>query len=424
MSGASKQAEVSTGRSLAYVYAGYAFRYLYLLVLIPFYGRVLGPHAYGQLTAAMSLFQVVWMLVEWGLPIAGTRDVAAARAQGRLRQTYGQQLSARLWLVLPGIAMGGVMVAQSATLREVPLFAALAIANGLVAAFNMGWFFVGVLRFRTSVWLEVLGFAINLPLILWLVRGPDDAWVVMAVLLGSGSLCTVLAHLLARRELEPAAGPLLGGGLGLVRRCATLFVHKGLSMTMASATPLLMSQFATTAAVGLYGAADRLINVALSLLQPANQVLVGTVSSRLSTDDGRAHAWRLIRRGWMVMSVAGLAAAAITWLAAPLAVPLIFGNGFVDSVPQLQVLGLVLPLMASVQVLTGYVLIPHRHDASASLTTLVGAAVTLALVVVAGPHWGGAGVAWARVIGAATMLIMAWTQLHRHGLARQMKAHR
>ncbi|MGN6651100.1 MAG: lipopolysaccharide biosynthesis protein, partial [Trinickia sp.] len=46
-------------RVLVFVYVGYIMRYLYLLVVIPFYGRVLGVTEYGRVLAAMSLMNVI-----------------------------------------------------------------------------------------------------------------------------------------------------------------------------------------------------------------------------------------------------------------------------------------------------------------------------------------------------------------------------
>ena len=138
---------ISTRRALAFVYAGYAFRYAYLLVLIPFYGRVLGAEEYGRLLAAMSLYQVVWMLGEYGFPVVGARDAAASRDRAHLCALFGRHVMGRLWMALPGLAIGLGGTLLSPLLRENPLLGALATANGLLAAFNLGWFFQGTLRF-------------------------------------------------------------------------------------------------------------------------------------------------------------------------------------------------------------------------------------------------------------------------------------
>lgn len=406
----------STRKSMVAVYLGYAFRYLYLLVLVPFYGRVLGPSAYGQLLAAMSLFQFVWMIVEWGLPTAGMREVAqSTRSPQALASLYGGQMSARLWLCLPATVLGAMAILGVEALRSAPLLGILAIVNGLLAAFNMGWFFIGTLRFTTSVQLELLGFAINLPLILLLVHGPADVARVMGVLVLSSLVCTVIAHGVLWRSLAGQPVPLRGGWVQL-RDSTALFLQRGLAMGLASSTALVMGLFSKAAEVGIYGAADRLVGVGLSLLQPANQVLVGTVSRHLAPDGSRAEAHRMIRLAFFGIAGMGVLMAVVAWVMAPWGVRLIFGPGYEATVPILRSLALVMPCVAVVQVLTGQVLIPHHKDVSASVIQLVGTALTLGLILGWGVYWGGEGVAWARVVGQAAMVVASLWVIRRYGL--------
>lgn len=408
--------EGSTRKSLLAVYLGYAFRYLYLLVLVPFYGRVLGPSAYGQLLAAMSLFQFVWMIVEWGLPTAGMREVAqGARSPEDLARLYGGQMSARLWLCGPAAVLGLLAIYGVEALHTAPLLGLLAIANGLLAAFNVGWFFIGTLRFSTSVRLELLGFAINLPLILLLVHGPEDVVWVMGVLVFSSLVCTAVAHAVLWRSLTGHPVRLVGG-LAQLRSSAALFLQRGLALGLANSTTLVMGLFSKAVEVGVYGAADRLVGVGLSLLLPANQVLVGTVSRRLAPDGNREEAHRMIRLAFACVVGLGLTMTVVTWGLAPWVVRLIFGPGYDAAVPILRWLALVMPCVAAVQVLTGQVLIPHRKDVSASVIQLVGTTLTLGLIFALGMPWGGTGVAWARVAGQITMVVAALWALKHYGL--------
>ena len=234
----------STGRALAFVYAGYLFRYVYLLILIPFYGRVLGAQEYGRVLAAMSLYQMVWMLTEYGFPLAGARDIAAAgNDTRRVGALYAQQMNARWLMAVPGLLLGVVGTLASPLLRETPLFGLLATANGLMAAFNLGWFYQGRLRFGTSVVFELIGFAINLPLILLSVHGPGDGARVLGALLASTIICTLAAHAYALRGIERVRAG-WRESLALVRSSTALFAHKGVTLMMASSSTYLLSLFA------------------------------------------------------------------------------------------------------------------------------------------------------------------------------------
>lgn len=419
---AKTDAPISTRRALAFVYVGYAFRYAYLLVLIPFYGRVLGAEEYGRLLAAMSLYQVVWMLAEYGFPIVGARDAAASRDRGRLAELFGRHVVGRLWMAMPAVLIGVGGTLLSPVLLANPLLGLLATANGLLAAFNLGWFFQGTLRFRTSVMLEVAGFAINLPLILLLVRGPGDGAVALAILLFSNVLCTLAAYGIALRAIERRALR-WHGGLSLVREATALFAHKGFTMMMASSSTYLLSLFSSAAQVGWYGAAERLAAVGLSLMQPANHVLIGTVARQVSAKESEADAMRLMRGALVVMTGFGIVLLVGTFVLAGWAVPLILGPGFGPTVTMLHTLGLLFPFAALCQVITGYVLIPLRHDRLVSLVSVAGAIGTVTLVVVLGHLHDGTGVAWARVISqVALALTLVAVLQHQRLLGRIWRA--
>jgi len=85
-------------RVLVFVYGGYIMRYLYLLVVIPFYGRVLGVTEYGRVLAAMSLMNVIWMLVSYGFTFVGMRDVSRAHEKHEYNGIFSLHLSARILL--------------------------------------------------------------------------------------------------------------------------------------------------------------------------------------------------------------------------------------------------------------------------------------------------------------------------------------
>lgn len=71
---------------LIFVYAAYTLRYLYLLLLIPFYGRVLGVEGYAVVLAAMSLMAIVWRFVDWGFQLSACARLLCLRLPNM--QTY------------------------------------------------------------------------------------------------------------------------------------------------------------------------------------------------------------------------------------------------------------------------------------------------------------------------------------------------
>lgn len=409
----------STKRALAFVYFGYAFRYLHILILVPFYGRVLGAAEYGRILAATSLMQIVWMLTEYSLPTVGARDIARAREPREIAVLYSSHLLGRVALTPAVLVIGLGAVLLSPVLRERPLYGVLAVATGVVMAYNLGWFFQGTLRFRTSVLLEVLGFAVSLPLILLLVRGPEDGWLVLASLLASGVIATAVAHALALRSLDRSALR-WRGGVQLLRDSAVLFVHKGLSVVMTNSSTYLISLFASATQVGWYGAAERIVNASMGLLLPAHQVLMRTAAFRISARESEHLGYALVRK-----SVAALTGFSVCMLVGALllggyAVPLILGPEFGPSVPLLHILSVLFPFAALSQVVVGYVFIPLCLDTLVAKISLACAVVTLIAIVVLGHVLGAPGVAWARTLGAVLLAVVLIEALRRKQLLRKI----
>lgn len=418
----SDRAEItpSTKRALGFVYLGYAFRYLYLLVLIPFYGRVLGAAEYGRLVAAMSLFQVVWILTEYGFPAIGARDVAIADAEGRAG-LYGRHLCGRSLMAGFGLAVGILGTYISPLLRDEPLLGLLATGVGIASGFNLSWFFQGTLRFRTSVMLEVMGFAISLTMILALVRGPHDTWLVMFGILVSSVASTLTAHAVVLASLDRSAIRWTGT-MQLVRDSTALFISRGLAMLTTSASTYLISLFATAAELGWYGAAERLITAGLSLLQPANQVLMGTVARHLGAEDGIDQAFILIRKALAGMLVLGIGMFLGAELLGGFIVPLILGPTFALAVPIVKIMAILFPFAAVNQVVTGYVLIPFRFDRFVPIVSALASLVTLVLIIGLGRTFAGVGVAWARVVGEIVGMALTLVALHKAQLGNRLFA--
>jgi O-antigen/teichoic acid export membrane protein len=405
----------STRDALVFVYIGYAFRYLYLLVLVPFYGRVLGAAEYGRVLSAMALFQFVWLIAEYGFPSLGMRDIATDGTPRRRAEVYGLHTGGRLLTTGLGLTAGAIGTFASPLLRERPLFGLLATLTGATAAFNLGWYFQGILRFGTSVLLEMLGFAVNLATILLFVRGKEDGWIVLASLLGSSILATMAAHFIALRSLDRSCLR-WNGGIGLVRESTALFMARSLALLTSSSSTFLIGFFADATQVGYFGAAERLAAAGLSLMQPANQVLTGTVAALIASPSTERRAFHLIRRGLVLLTAMGGVMLFATLALAGVAVPLVLGPDFGPSVRVLRILGLMFPLAAFSQVVTGYVLVPLRLDRLVSVVSVVGAVVTVALTFLLGSAFVGEGVAWARVIGYVGMCAALFHVLRRQGL--------
>ncbi|APA87575.2 oligosaccharide flippase family protein [Paraburkholderia sprentiae WSM5005] len=396
---------------IAFMYGGYLVRYAYLLIVVPFYGRVLGVAEYGRVLASMSLSNVIWMLVSFGFTFVGMREVAKAQTPQESNAIYSLHVSARLVLAVIGAGIGIVATWSSPVLSEQPLIGLLATLLGIVQALNLGWLYQGRHYFRTPIMIEVFGFALSLALVLTLVKGPDDAVWVLASLLIAAIASAIVSYGLATWQIGL---PRLrfSGVVPLVRNSTMLFCYSSGSVVLTASSTYLLTLFSTPAQVGYFGAAERFATIGLGLMSPAAQVFIPTITRQLAQGD-KAGAHVTTRRGAMLLIGYGVLVLCGALTLSPFVLPLILGAAFEPSVHVLQVFAWMFPFAAFNELVAFYVFVPRRKDRVLAIAGVAAALVNLASALVLAPRFGATGMASARVIGEAALSVTLLSVLIR-----------
>lgn len=399
------------------VYLSYAFRYLYPLVLVPYYGRVLGAGGYGVVLAGMSLGNTVWMFVNYGFSTVGSRDIVHTENDGERDPIFREQFMARVVLAVPAVIVGVIAAYRSPLLSPVPGACLLVVAGGLLAAFNLGWYFTGTGRAKTSVMIEVLGFILSSTMIFTLIRRPDDIVRVFPISFASCAIQLGLAYVVLRREYTGFIAP-LRRAFDLIKRSTIIFVYGGTSVLLIGASAYILSLFASPAEVSAFGVSDRLVGAALSLMQPAAQILVPKVMYLVGRD--KAHANLITRRLFAVFFIGAVTGVIGTRALAGWIVPLVFGREFSAAVPVLNLMVLVLPVTVCTHILGMYILIPRKREGLLARCGVGGALVNVAVAVPLATHFGAMGMAEARLLGETSLLVMLVIGVWRAGLLREI----
>ncbi|NML30365.1 lipopolysaccharide biosynthesis protein [Paraburkholderia antibiotica] len=386
---------------IAFVYGGYLMRYVYLIIVVPFYGRVLGVAEYGRVLASMSLMNVIWMLVSFGFTFVGMREVSRAQSAQECNSIYSLHVSARLLLGLIGAVIGVVATMSSPVLSEQPVIGLLATALGIVSALNLGWLFQGRQYFRTPIMIEVFGFAVSLVLVLTLVRGPNDAVWVLASLLVAGIASSIISYGLTTYQLGL---PRLrfSGVVPLVRNSTMLFCYSSGSVVLTASSTYLLTLLSTPAQVGYFGAAERFATIGLSLMGPASQVFIPTISRQLAQGD-KEGAHVTTRRGAMLLMGYGVLVLCGALTLSPFVLPLILGPAFEPSARVLQIFAWMFPFAAFNEFVAFYVFVPRKKDRLLAMAGVASGVLNLVSALILAPRFGAMGMASARVIGEATL---------------------
>ncbi|NBD20646.1 oligosaccharide flippase family protein [Aquabacterium fontiphilum] len=402
-------------KALATAYAGHLFRYGCILILIPFYARVLGPDEYGKVLVATALGSLVWIIQNWGFSVLGARTIATSSNQQERQAEMSRQMTARLLIMPAGllIGLGGTLL--SPVLREAPLYGLLGTAWGVLSGFNLGWYFQGLHQFKNAVKAEVVGLACTLVLAISLVTAFRQGIMALWALVIATSISNIYAYRMAAAtaSFRPASA---ADGARLLRESVPFFLNTAAGNMLATGGGYILGLYSSPAQVAVYGIAERIVTTVLGLLGPAGQVMLPWLA-KLKTLQGTEDSYRRSQRLaslWVVS--AGLVTGTGAFLLGPYVLPLVFGTEYTASAEILRFFAPLFLLYAYNHAMIIYRLLPARRERHVGAIMIVCALVCVAAMVVAAPAFGGNGVAAARVAAellAAVALSAAVSKLRR-----------
>ncbi|MBN3852574.1 oligosaccharide flippase family protein [Paraburkholderia sp. Ac-20340] len=399
------------------VYFSYAVRYLYPLVLVPYYGRVLGASGYGMVLAGMSLSSSLWLLVNFGFSTVGARDIVHTEQPGERDTIFRDQFTARLLLCIPGILIGAIAVWRSEAIASVPGAGLFVVAGGILAAFNIGWYFTSTGRARTSVSIEVFGLLLSLALLISFIHKPSDIDRVFPLTFLSGLIQTIVAYWLVRKEFTGFIAP-VRAALNLIKRSSVIFIYSSTAVLLLAVSTYMLSLLASPAEVSAFGVSERLVAAGMSIMAPAAQILAPKVMYLVTRNKAQANL--IARRIFAVFFGGAVLGVIITTLFSGWLIPLVLGAEFRPAVQVLNIMVFVLPVGVCTRVVGIYFLIPRKLERLLAWSGVIGALVNVAVAIPLASYWGASGMALARLISECSLLTILGFGIWRAGLMREI----
>ncbi|WP_426022813.1 oligosaccharide flippase family protein [Brevundimonas sp. PWP3-1b1] len=389
------------------LYGAHVARYVAPLLLYPVLTRRLGPEGFGVYAAAVALALIVSVVVDYGLTLSGPRDIAGAVEARDV--IVGQALALRAVLVLPAVALGVGLAAIHPVLEGATPAVAMAILLGVGQGAGLLWFFQGVRDPAPLAVVEVgLALAATAVVLVWPALDVGGVLAVQAAGVWAGVV--VGAVMLLRRQRVTAPGR------GFVRRAliegGPLFLSRAAVVAYTGAAVLVVAALAGPVQAAIYGVVDRMVAAAGSLMRPMAGLIAPRIAGLLVEDAETA--FRTARWTLGLSLAAFVAIAGGLAVAAPILVPVLFGDGFGGAVDVLRLLAWMLPLVAVSQVLGLQVMTPLRMDRGFALTVGLGCVATLGPAVLLAPSLGANGMAWARIVGEAAVVAACLVWLRPH----------
>jgi O-antigen/teichoic acid export membrane protein len=373
------------------------------LIVFPRVVRALGPAMYGQLGFATAIAGFFGLLASPGFSTYALRE--AARNDERVPFLVKHVLGARVVFATGAYVLLAIftlfLAPRDGQTRLLIMLSGLAF---LVGSLDAQWIFAA--RSRMSV-IAVQGALAQLAyagLILALVRGSRDAWIVPAATLFSLGLSTLLIWLPARRQYQiplPQISPQtwrLFLPICLVMGCASL-----MSMIYDQIDVVMLKYFRADAELGTYVASYALMTMAMSFPPILGQVFLPLLSG---TAGRNPHVEKRYLR-WFGNATIGLAlpiAVGGFVLATPLT-QFVFGSQYSGSGILFRWLMLTI-ITAPAASYCGAQLIPNGREKKYLASVLAGAAANVVLNLFLIPRYGALAAAFTTASSQGIVAIM------------------
>ena len=374
--------------------------------------RVLTPSGYGLIELTLAVMLCLTLIVDQGLSTIGTQEIArdSSRVEALVRRIVSAQIilagtvyllfmAIVLWLPI-GTSSRRFLLGWGASLLGVPFF--------------LTWVFQGREQMTWVALPQVLRWATFTALVLSTIHSPGRIWLLPFIELVAVAIAA-LANLIlyvqehGRIKLDLQAG--------FDRRLFAESLPIGGSQIIWALRmylpTLLLGGLTGPEAVGLFGAAHRIVMVFQTLIGTYFINLLPTMSQ--ASYHSSESLTKLLSSSLRLTGYPALAIALATTLAAPTIIGCIFGAQYTrhESITVLAVLIWTIPI-----------LIWRRHARTALITlnyqreelfcSVVGVAFLVGLAVPLIYAYGPLGSAWALVVSEFMATVVTWLRLKRH----------
>lgn len=384
------------------------------LVTFPYASRVLGAASMGAVNFADSFVSYFLIIAGLGIPLYGVREVAKAKHQPPLLgKVFSELFTIHLFT---SCASAILLLIASWYLNRLQANLALYHIGILILLGNVmvaEWFFQGLEEFRYLTIRTVLIRLLTIPLLFFLVKGPQDQHTYyglnLLVILGTGLSNVVIIRKRVKMsfvclELKKHIKPLLlifGGILA--------------STTYMVFDTIILGFLTDDRTVAYYSAAMRITKISLSIMAAVSLTLLPRLSQVFLQSD-RSVAEKLLDKSMGFVVWWGLPLALGICCLSEEIVVLFAGSAFMPAAYSLRILAILIVVIGFAQVFAYQILLPLKQEKKLLYAAIVGAFISLMLNFTLIPLWGHRGAA----ISALTTEVVVTAMLF-HFASKQIK---
>ncbi len=314
--------------------AGYILPFL----TFPYLARVLGKEKLGLIASSQAFVGYFLVLTEYGFNFSVTREVSVNRDRMPvLCRIYTAAMAARfLLMALSFVIMTAVVFAVPKLRADWPVFY-ISFLTVVGSALFPQWLFQGLEKMGFITMREVGARFIGLMTIFLLVRTQADYLWAAAIMSGSTAIAGLIG-LLYVRKLTGVRWT--SASFADIRQTLKegwhIFLSTAAITVYTRSNTFLLYLVASEAEVGVYSAVARIVEAVKALVSPLSTAIFPHISRVASEDPEKAV--HFIHKNLFRLTAPFAAISLALFLGAPVAVHVLYGRGFEESIPLLQIM--------------------------------------------------------------------------------------
>ncbi|MGB9980284.1 flippase [Methanobacterium sp.] len=318
--------------------------YLLPLITFPYLTRVLGPEKYGLIAFATAFIAYFQIFTDYGFNLSATREISINREDNvQLSKIFSSVIFSKFLLMIISFIIVSIVIFSIDKFKTnwILYYATfgLVIGNLLLPS----WFFQGMEKMRYISILNIITSLLFTVSIFIFVRGANDYLYVPlinsvgAIIIGIIAIRIILKDFKIKLIIpskEDIKAQLKNGWHIFVSTVAISFYT--------TSNVFVLGIFASTAIVGYYSAAERIIYMALGLFGPISQSLYPYISSIASKS--KQNAANIVKKVTVYMTSFTFIISIVIFFTAGLILNILAGHQFDNSIIILRILSF-LPLV-------------------------------------------------------------------------------
>ena len=310
------------------MYVTMASTFVFPLITLPFLTRVLGTSNYGVVTLSNAAMQYFQLFIDFGFILSGTAICSKMRDNKKvLERVTSSIIFSKLLLSLVGFVIVCLLAVSLEMFRGIEWFIILSYLPLTLSSFVPDYLFRGIEKMGVITFRTIVSKIVYTIMVFALVGVFHSYYFIPVSLLVSNIIIVVWSWMYIKKELGIKIIKVKAKEIMEQLKASSTFFASRIATTVYSASNIFILGLCgySDAELGIYGAANTLINYGRSLFSPIADSLYPYMVKN------KNH--KLVRKVLLIMCPIVFVGCAVLFLLSDLFIAIMAGEEYMDSVP-------------------------------------------------------------------------------------------